>query len=161
MPENTDHKKSDYGHFSRSVSWRWICLQSFLEDCRCNVYYIDIYHPLQMETGAVISHCESIGEDLNNLHKQIWTLYICYVIICYTFRASPFSLTLSWRRSLSCRNQSIDLLCKSFDWFLYDRDLRNERVKNCGKLWTRKTYNTDTFYAVISLNLSWMKIILN
>ena len=38
-------------------------------------------------------------------------------------------LTLSWRRSLSYRNQSIDLLCKSMDWFLYDNDLRHERVK--------------------------------
>ena len=28
-------------------------------------------------------------------------------------------LTLSWRRQLSYRNQSIDLLCKSVDWFLY------------------------------------------
>ena len=38
-------------------------------------------------------------------------------------------LTLSWRRSLSYRNQSTDLLCKSMDWFLYDNDLRHERVK--------------------------------
>ena len=30
---------------------------------------------------------------------------------------------------LSYRNQSIDLLCKSTDWFLYDQDLRHERVK--------------------------------
>ena len=37
--------------------------------------------------------------------------------------------TLSWRRSLSYRNQSIDLLWKLMDWFLYDRDLRHERVK--------------------------------
>ena len=37
-------------------------------------------------------------------------------------------LTLSWRRSLSYRNQSIDLLCKSMDWFLYDRDLCHEKV---------------------------------
>ena len=29
-------------------------------------------------------------------------------------------LTLSWRRSLSYRNQSIHLLCKSIDWFLYE-----------------------------------------
>ena len=29
----------------------------------------------------------------------------------------------------SYRNQSIDLQSKSMDWFLYDRDLRNERVK--------------------------------
>ena len=38
-------------------------------------------------------------------------------------------LTLSWRRSLSYRNQSIHLLCKSMNWFLYDRGLHHERVK--------------------------------
>ena len=38
-------------------------------------------------------------------------------------------LTLSCRRSLSYRNQSIDLQSKSMGWFLYDRDLRHERVK--------------------------------
>ena len=38
-------------------------------------------------------------------------------------------LTLLWRRPLSYRNQSIDLLCKSQDWFLYDRNLLLERVK--------------------------------
>ena len=38
-------------------------------------------------------------------------------------------LTLSWRRSLSYKNQSIDLQSKSMDWFLYGRDLRLERVK--------------------------------
>ena len=38
--------------------------------------------------------------------------------------------TLSWRRSLSYRNQSIDLHRKSMDWFLYDRELRHERVTN-------------------------------
>ena len=37
-------------------------------------------------------------------------------------------LTLSRRRPLSYRNQSIDLLCKSMDWFLYDNGLRHERV---------------------------------
>ena len=36
-------------------------------------------------------------------------------------------LTLSRRRSLPCRNP-IDLLCKSMDWFVYDRDLRHESV---------------------------------
>ena len=38
-------------------------------------------------------------------------------------------LTLSWRRPLSYRNQATDLLCKSIDLFLYDNDLRHERVK--------------------------------
>ena len=37
--------------------------------------------------------------------------------------------TLSWWRSLSYRNQSLDLLCISIDWFLYDRDLRHERIR--------------------------------
>ena len=30
---------------------------------------------------------------------------------------------------LSCRNQSIDFHCKSMDSFLYDMDVRHERVK--------------------------------
>ena len=38
-------------------------------------------------------------------------------------------LTLSRRRPLSYRNQSIDLLRKSMDWFLYDNGLCLERVK--------------------------------
>ena len=38
------------------------------------------------------------------------------------------SLTLSWRRSLSHRNQSIDLLSKLIDWFLQERNLLHERV---------------------------------
>ena len=38
------------------------------------------------------------------------------------------SLTLSRQRSLSYRNQSIDLQNKSMDRLLYDRDLLHERV---------------------------------
>ena len=38
-------------------------------------------------------------------------------------------LNLSWFRSLSCKNQSIDLHSKSKDWFLQHRDLSHERVK--------------------------------
>ena len=45
-----------------------------------------------------------------------------------------FSLTLSWRRQLSYRNQSIDLLGKSMDWSLYDTGLRHERVKSVKKI---------------------------
>ena len=37
-------------------------------------------------------------------------------------------LALSWGRSLSYRNQSIDVQSKVMDWFLYDRDLLHERV---------------------------------
>ena len=38
-------------------------------------------------------------------------------------------LTLSRWRPLSYRNQSIDLLGKSMDWFLYENGLRPERIK--------------------------------
>ena len=39
-------------------------------------------------------------------------------------------LTLSWRRPLSYRNQSINLRSKSMNWFLYDNGLRHERVNS-------------------------------
>ena len=38
-------------------------------------------------------------------------------------------LTLSWRPSLSYSNRSTDLICKSIDWLIYDRELRHEKVK--------------------------------
>ena len=44
--------------------------------------------------------------------------------------AIPYELTLSRRRPISYRNQSIDLLCKSMDWFLYHIALRRERIKH-------------------------------
>ena len=37
-------------------------------------------------------------------------------------------LHLSWRSSLLSRSQSIDFQNKSMDWFLYDKNLRHERV---------------------------------
>ena len=42
-------------------------------------------------------------------------------------------LTLWWRQPLSYWNQSIHLLRKSMDWFLYDNGCRHERVKRCFK----------------------------
>ena len=47
----------------------------------------------------------------------------------FLFQAFPLNLTLSCRRPISYRNQSIDLLRKSMDWFLYDIGLRHETVK--------------------------------
>ena len=40
-----------------------------------------------------------------------------------------WSLTLSWRRSISYRNQSSDLQSTSMELFLYDIGLHHERVK--------------------------------
>ena len=45
-------------------------------------------------------------------------------------KISEVTFTLSRRKPLSYRNQSIDLRSKSMDLFLYDNGLRLERVKN-------------------------------
>ena len=42
----------------------------------------------------------------------------------------PMTLTLSWRKTLSYRNQSIYFLCRSMEWFLHDRDLYPESVQD-------------------------------
>ena len=57
-------------------------------------------------------------------------------------------ITLSWQTSLSFRNQSIDLLSKSMNWFLYDKDLRHERDE--GKL--------KFFLVVVFFSQIWQQI---
>ena len=46
----------------------------------------------------------------------------------FIFMQYATDLTISWRMSLSYRNQSVDLLSKRFDSFLYDSYIRHERV---------------------------------
>ena len=79
------------------------------------------------------------NEKMEFLWKQLTVLsrlvfsqkYPCWMFdrVLNTPPQFPESLTLSWRRSISYRNQSINLLCKSIDWFLYDMDLSHKRVK--------------------------------
>ena len=63
---------------------------------------------------------------------QIWFILTVFLWNDKSKEKSPqnltFSLTLSWRRPISYRNQSIDLQSKSMDWFLYNIGLRHERV---------------------------------
>ena len=79
----------------------------------------------------------SVSEDMSVPTRQIFLLYY--------LKGHSISLTLSWRRPLSCRNQSTDLQSKSMDWFLYDDGLRNERV------------NIDRDISVMSLCIIWQK----
>ena len=63
------------------------------------------------------------------------------------------TLTLSRRRALSYRNQSIDLLCKLMDWFLYHNGLRLERVnvttnEKCMKVFSNLNGLSSLFYFV-------------
>ena len=52
-------------------------------------------------------------------------------------------LTLSRKRPLSYRNQSIDLQSKSMDWFLYDNGLFLERVNNTADYLLILPYSKD------------------
>ena len=60
-----------------------------------------------------------------------------YVIKCTNplSSLSKDDLILSWRRSLSYENQFIDLLWKSIDWLLYDRDLHYESASKSFRFW--------------------------
>ena len=71
------------------------------------------------------------------------------------------SLTLSWRRLLSYRNQSIDLRrsidlqSKSMDWFLYDNGLRHERVNLSYS--ENKLFKTLNYYSRDMLNFYFLE----
>ena len=52
----------------------------------------------------------------------------CNYVLEIMIHKNQGRLILSWRRPLSYRNQTIDLVCNSMDWFLYDNGLRHERV---------------------------------
>ena len=71
----------------------------------------------------------------------------------FYFRNTETYLTLSWRGSLSHRNQSIDLHSKSMDWFLYDRHLCHERVKTMSNIYELKAVN---YFHKISIIDVWL-----
>ena len=70
----------------------------------------------------------------HGLEELVTIPYINYQTI-WKHKVSVYihnSLTLSWRRPLSYRNQSVDLRSKSMGWFLYDNGLHHEMVKRYG-----------------------------
>ena len=85
-------------------------------------------------------------------------MFWCFWILCgpdiYT-DCTLFHLTLSLRWCLSYKNQSIDLLCISMDWFLYDRDLHHERVKGVCKMLHAKLLRN--FFQNLNWNVAWEK----
>ena len=63
------------------------------------------------------------------------------------------------KEDLSYRNQSINLLCKSIDWFLYDRDVRHERVTSTFTVFAPNEYlqKQKKIWGFIDLGTSVMK----
>ena len=76
-----------------------------------------------------------MSQDIHSGSSGWFYLMIAVTLsFCHSYCKALMSdiLTLLWRRSLPYRNQSIDLHCKSMNWFLYDRNLRHETVKKRG-----------------------------
>ena len=67
-------------------------------------------------------------------------------------------LTLSWWKPLSYRNQSIDLLPKSMDWFLYDNGLRYERVKLEHRSLFKKVKSQSILVLYITVKIGWVEL---
>ena len=85
-------------------------------------FFIDLITPVISST-QIACDVMCVQHVIKKLKNLIFTVN--------SFFCRPSShLTLSRRRPLSYRNQSIDLLCKSVDWFLYDNGVRLERVKS-------------------------------
>ena len=69
------------------------------------------------------------------------------------------SVTLSWWRYLSYRNQSTDLHRKSMGWFLHDMDLQHEKVKPGNsvlfKFYTSISYWVNILKKCIAITVWW------
>ena len=75
--------------------------------------------------------------------------FFLYIKEVLYLRRKERHLTLSWRRSLSYRNQSIDLQSKSMDWLLYDKNLPHQRVEaitSSVSLWRRPCHKNVLSY---------------
>ena len=71
----------------------------------------------------------NISSDIPTTQMSIFILFVSTGVLSENDYSLWVPLSLSRRRPLSYRNQSIDLRSKSMDWFLYDNGLRLERVK--------------------------------
>ena len=93
-------------------------------------------------------------ETVNGCDVNWSSVFFCWPCSCISLWEV---LTLSWQRSLWYRNQSIDLFYKSMDWFLYDRDLRHDRVKrqqrHQSNHWSFVEYHR--FHFLQKIEISW------
>ena len=101
-------------------------------------FLINLFQNLQQfyPMGATVLYCTRVHNiNLYEICSKVSKSFLrkgqfCLVIDFVKVGRLHCKLALLWRRYLSYRNQSINLLYKSRDWFLYDRDLRHERVKH-------------------------------
>ena len=104
----------------------------------CSSFLLEVIDIQKLQTGNILIKkvvtiicLKPEKKTSENISKIISLKLFDYAIlpllskICLT----SIFLTLSWRRFLSYRNQFTHLQTKSIEWFLYDNNLRHERVK--------------------------------
>ena len=121
IKQNNDHTRiARHIRFRSSFKTR-----IYLRICSCEEEWFEVSHGVLSNVDCLkhqhYHNFISIGD-----FKNIYLLVFAIVIERFLRNLSPLHLTLWWRRPLSYRNQSIDLLRKSMDWFLYDNVLRHE-----------------------------------
>ena len=96
------------GYRKKPVAWNEFMKWGLLSGLTCRTIFQFISAILQVPflTPFFIFRCQ-------------WFQSFLMGFFSWTFSSI---LTLSWRNSLSYRNQSIDLQNRLVDWFLYDRD---------------------------------------
>ena len=90
--------------------------------------YVQMYLCLALTKPIALGLNTSHIEIKRNVAALLFVSWASSIVQCFTEMRNV--LTLSRQRPISYRNQSIDLLCKSMDWFLYDISLRHERIKD-------------------------------
>ena len=115
-------KLFDHGKSTGKKPQKIVCR----EKCIFKIYLAKFF-----TTTCIISHTplDIFGATLMCAQKYSWDFLKHFCLFGINLW-KDYVLTPSWRRSLSCRNQLIDFPSKSMEWFLYDRDLRHERVKH-------------------------------
>ena len=84
--------------------------------------------PLMQIWYTMASYLRILKTDFLSFRK--WNGHVKSYLQSHPCILKTLTLTPSWRRQLSYRTQSIDLLRKSMDWFLYENGCRHERVKD-------------------------------
>ena len=71
----------------------------------------------------ILTHISVFNWVSRNSNKSVIVFYSKFTSLCFFIRNLKSFLTCSWRRFLSYKNQR-----KAMDRFLYDRELRHERL---------------------------------
>ena len=112
------------------------------------------------------SYCFAVIISEFNIWWKLWVLFFTWFVSkCPSFEMFENGnicsghLTFLWRWSLAYRNQSIEFHCNSMDWFLYDRDLRRERVNTIHDQAAELFYKNVYACLLILLHWTWTQVL--